>query len=171
MHAVLVFWFLGICAYALSTPAFKAAPFTENNRILGMILSYNYDHIDPLVIIINEYLSMCEAGWYPTVVIFTTMMWTDKLKRYLETKAHCYRIERSFPIFYSIFDPSISIGLGAEHRKMVGKEIHNYDLFIYHEDDIIVKYAHIPAYLHEIEKMDKLVPGTGLRDNMIGFQR
>jgi len=46
-------------------------PFTANNRILGMVLTYNTDHIDPLMLIFNEYVSMCEAGWNPTIVLFS----------------------------------------------------------------------------------------------------
>lgn len=35
---------------------------SDNNRVLGMILSHNLGHIDPLVLTINEYVSMCESG-------------------------------------------------------------------------------------------------------------
>lgn len=37
-------------------------PFTKHNRILSMILSYDLSHIDPLVLIVNEYVSMCEGN-------------------------------------------------------------------------------------------------------------
>ena len=36
---------------------------TKNNRILGMILNFNNGHIDPMSLIINEYVTMCEHGW------------------------------------------------------------------------------------------------------------
>jgi len=38
------------------------APNTANNRVLGFILAFDYNHIDPLMLIFNEYVSMCEAG-------------------------------------------------------------------------------------------------------------
>ena len=35
---------------------------SEHNRVLGLILSFNLGHIDPLVLTMNEYVSMCESG-------------------------------------------------------------------------------------------------------------
>lgn len=35
---------------------------SEHNRLLAMICSFNLGHIDPLVLSINEYVSMCESG-------------------------------------------------------------------------------------------------------------
>lgn len=43
------------------------SPFTKHNRILSMILSYDLSHIDPLVLIVNEYVSMCEGNVVVTV--------------------------------------------------------------------------------------------------------
>ena len=34
---------------------------TKYNRVLGMILNANLGHIDPMMLIINEYVSMCEV--------------------------------------------------------------------------------------------------------------
>ena len=35
--------------------------YSKNNRIIGFLLTYDLDHIDPLMIILNEYVSMCEG--------------------------------------------------------------------------------------------------------------
>lgn len=147
------------------------APNTSKNKILAMILAFNFDHIDPLLMIVNEYLSMCEAGWHPTLVLHTTVEWSDKMKRFMNSKAFCYRINGTYPIRYDIHDPSINIALGAEHRKIVGQEIDNFDLFIYQEDDIVVRHSHVAAYLYETRRLDTLLPEDGLRSHLIGFQR
>lgn len=152
-------------------PVVFPAPFTQRNRILSMLLAFNYDHIDPLVMIINEYLSMCEGGWSPTLILHTTVLWSDKLRRYLEAKAFCYRINSTFPILYDIHDPSINIGLGAVHRKFVARELYNHDLFIYQEDDIIVRHSHVAAYLYEMDQLYQLETYDALKHNIIGFQR
>jgi hypothetical protein len=55
--------------------------FTKNNRVMGLLLSYDLNHLDPVVLILNEYVSMCEGGWEPTLVFFTSAFWTDKLRR------------------------------------------------------------------------------------------
>ena len=50
---------------------------------------------------------------------------------------------------------------------MVAKEIYNFDLFIYHEDDIVVKFQHVVMFISETKKLYDLVPSS-LRDNVIG---
>ena len=63
------------------------------------------------------------------------------------------------------------LGLAATHRPIVAKERHNYDVFIYHEDDIIFKYSHLLAYLNETFQLHLIAPHVGLYNNVIGFQR
>lgn len=146
-------------------------PNTANNKILGLVLTYNYDHIDPLLFIIDEYLSICESGWLPTIVIFSIAAWPDKMRRYINSKTYCYRIGANFNVQYSLHPPNISIALGAEHRKVLRKELNNYDLFIYHEDDIVLKHSHIAAYMNETKHIYKTDGIEGLKSNCIGFQR
>jgi hypothetical protein len=147
------------------------APLSQNNRILGMVLSYNFGHIDPIMLIISEYQSMCEGGWNPTVVFFTTVQWSKQMSRYMRKKTFCYRINGPINLVLSVHDPSIGIALGAEHRKYMGTVLNNFDVFIYHEDDIVFKHAHLNAYLHETKLLHTIMPDKGLRDHTIGFQR
>jgi hypothetical protein len=147
-------------------------PNSKNNRVLGMMLSYSLDHVDPLMLIFNEYVSMCEGGWNPTVVLFTTGEWTDKLRRLLRYKMWCYRINAPVELRFSLFPKTISISLGIPHRQYMANEIDNYDVFIYHEDDIIVKYSHLAGYLGETKKLHELSKGESyLISKTIGFQR
>lgn len=147
------------------------APNTAYNKVLGMLLTFNLNHMDPLSMIIDEYLSMCEAGWEPTIAIFTTVHWSPMLLRYFRRRSYCYRIDRSLDIRIINHDPSIGVALGAEHRKYTGREIFNHDVFIYHEDDIMFKHTHLAAYLNETKKLHELDPKWGLNNNCIGFQR
>jgi hypothetical protein len=86
--------------------------YSNHNRVLGMILAFNYDHIDPLNLIMGQYQSMCEGGWYPTVAVFTTANWSDTMKRYFRQRTFCYRINASIPIIVDVHPPSIGFGLG-----------------------------------------------------------
>lgn len=121
--------------------------------------------------ILNEYLAMCEGGWNPTVVLHTTVEWSPSLLRMMRQKTFCYRINSSFPITLDMSDKSIGTALSAVHRETLKKQLHNYDLFIYHEDDIIVKNSHVVGYLHETKMLHHLLPENGLQDHVIGFQR
>lgn len=146
-------------------------PFTKNNRVLGMVLSFNHYHIDPIVLILNEYVSMCEGGWSPSIVLYTTVTYSNKMLRYIEQKLYCTRTNSSIPFRTDVHPPSISTGLGAEHRKTVAQEYHNFDVFIYHEDDIIFRAHHLYAYVFETKKLHEVTHGVGLREHLIGFQR
>ena len=144
---------------------------TKHNRIMSFILSFAYDHIDPLTLILNEYVSMCEGGWDPTIVLFTTTNWTDSMHRYMRQKSYCYRTEASIPIRLDVHDKSVGTGLAAMHKRILGEELHNFDYFVYHEEDMVFKYSHLVGYLNETRKLHELLPDNGLHDYVIGFQR
>ncbi|RYH26731.1 hypothetical protein EON65_14080 [archaeon] len=147
-------------------------PFTEHNKVMGLILMFNLVHIDPFILILNEYLSMCEAGWDPTIVVFTAVDWSAQLQRLMRQKVYCYRTGKFVPIIISKHDASVGTALGAEHRKYMANHINTTDVFIYHEDDILVKLNHLVGYLYEIKKLHNLIPNEhGLFENTIGFQR
>ncbi len=176
MRAVLLFFVLQALVWSSSSVDILKdypAPFTANNRVLGMILSYNFDHIDPMMLILGEYQSMCEGGWNPTVVFFTTIHWSLQIQRLFRQRVFCYRTNSSVPIRVSVHDPSISTALGAQHRTYMQHETDNFDVFAYHEDDIIFKHSHLVAYLYETKHLHQLLPtnAKGLWENCIGFQR
>lgn len=147
------------------------APHTAHNKVMGLILAFNLIHIDPLIMIFNEYLSMCEAGWDPTVVVFTTVKWTPQLSRLFRQKMYCYQKGGFVNMVTSVHDPSIGLGLGAEHRQYMGQHLGQFDVFIYHEDDIVVKLSHLAGYMNETKTLHQLMPTNGLQEHLIGFQR
>jgi hypothetical protein len=51
-------------AQVLSPQVTLPSPHSANNRVLGVMLSYDFGHIDPLVLILHEYVSMCEGMNY-----------------------------------------------------------------------------------------------------------
>jgi hypothetical protein len=71
-----------------------------------------------------------------------------------------------------MYNPSVEKNLASYHRKYVEKEINNYDVFVYHEDDIIFKSSSLAAYLYETKKLHNLYKEKSmLYDHIIGFQR
>jgi len=147
------------------------APFTSHNRVLGMVCSYNMDHMDSLYLILGEYVAMCEGGFLPTIVLFTTASYTPPVRRVVKYRTWCYRANASLTLVYKVFEPSISINLASQHRRFMTSEVNNYDVFIYHEDDMIVKFHQLVGFLAEIRRLQTLIPDTALRDNTIGFLR
>ena len=146
-------------------------PNTEHNRIMAFILNFAHDHIDPLLLILNEYVSMCEGGWEPTVVLHTTSNWTSTMHRYMRQRTYCYRKGASINIRVDIHDKSVGTGLSMKHKRILQEELDNHDFFVYHEDDIIFKYSHLVGYLNETKALHELNPDGELRTSVIGFQR
>jgi len=53
----------------------------------------------------------------------------------------------------------------------MGHEMNNHDVFIYHEDDIIVKHSHLVAYLSESKTLRLSLKDNSWSNYCIGFQR
>ncbi len=124
-----------------------------------------------MMLILTEYQSMCEGGWDPTIVFFTTTVWSAQMRRVFRQKAFCYRTNSSVPIRISLHEATIGTNLGAQHRSYMQNEVDNFDVFVYHEDDILFKYSHLVGYLHETKVLHNLLPTRGLWDTCVGFQR
>ena len=162
-----------VLIYALgdSIVANYPTPNTEHNRIIAFVLNFNFKHIDPLLLIFNEYVSMCEGGWEPTVVLHTTVNWTSTMHRYFRQRTYCYRKGASINIRLDVHDSSVGTGLAMKHKAILQQEINNHEFFVYHEDDIIFKYSHLVGYLHETKKLHDLNPESELQSSVIGFLR
>lgn len=82
MISILILVLLLVCSFHVHTTVSSSynfnttypLPFTKHNRILSMILAYDLSHIDPLVLIINEYVSMCEGNIVATVTDTVTVI-------------------------------------------------------------------------------------------------
>lgn len=146
--------------------------YTENNKVMAFLLTFNFYHLDPVLLILNEFVSICESGWRPTVVIQTTVEWTPEIMQYLRRKSFCYARNSSIEIRIDRHDPSVGIGLSATHRPYLYNEVNNYDLFVYLEDDIVFKSTSLAAFVHETKKLYELhQPHNILWTHTIGFQR
>ena len=66
---------------------------------------------------------------------------------------------------------SVGTSLAAAHRKELREYLPHYDLFIYHEDDIIFGFKHLVAYLEESRILKELIPASEWLDYSIGFLR
>ena len=65
--AIGLLWLLSTCGHV--NMANFPTPNSVNNRILGMVCSYDMAHMDSVYLILNEYVSMCEGGFNPKVVV------------------------------------------------------------------------------------------------------
>ena len=51
----------------------------------------------------------------------------------------------------------------------MGNQVSQFDVFVYHEDDIVFKHAHLNGWLNETLKLHKILPANGVKDFNIGY--
>ncbi len=146
-------------------------PFSRFNRILGIILVYNFKRIETIMIVLDKYRSFCESGWFPTLLILTTKEPTKTLKILLNDKLWCYFIQDNIHIEWKIFHKNIGLQLADASRRYLSNKLNEYDLFIYQEEDMILTLNHLNGYLYETRKLYNLSNDKVYEDYMIGFQR
>ena len=111
------------------------------NRLLVMTLSFDLTHSDAVDLILMELVNMCEGGFYVTVIFYVTQKWSDELYTMYRRRTYCYRTNDSVNITFSYHEASVGTWLSAEHRKNLHSYLPHYDLFLYHEDDIIFRWV------------------------------
>lgn len=149
------------------------SPYSKNNRLVSFILSYDNNHVDPLMLIFNEYKTMCESGWNVTIIIFTTFQYRQDTLALFNQKLYCFRTNSFVPLQLIIHEKSIGIYLSEQHRLYLVNHYNDFDVFVYHEDDLIFQYNHLIAYLTEINILASHYTDRrkALKYYCIGFQR
>lgn len=141
------------------------------NRILAMVLSFEFTRTDPIILLLHEYRSMCEAGWNPTVMFLTTNHLSESVRNFFRSKVYCYRTKEYIPIQYTVRPKSLGNKLAEEAKSEAYKYRNDFDVFIYQEEDIIFLYSHLVAYLAETQQLVNLLGEEGLQKYSLGFQR
>lgn len=142
-----------------------------SQKVLGMIVAFEFTRSDPIMLMLNEYKSMCEGGWDPTVLFLTAAKLSDTTKRFFQQKVYCYRTQSFVPIIYSVYPRTIGYMLAEEARKEAKKRVNEFDVFIYQEEDMVIQFGHLMAYVRESETLTQLVGPEELQKYIIGFQR
>lgn len=158
-----------LCILCLPSLSGSAAP--AGKRVLGIIVAFEFTRSDPLMLMLNEYRSMCEGGWDPTVLFLTAVKLSASTKRFFEQKVYCYRTASAVPVRYAVYPRTIGYMLAEQARKEVKKRLDDFDVFIYQEEDMIVTYAHLVAYEAETRQLVQLLGEGALQNYSIGFQR
>ena len=108
---------------------------------------------------------------YLEVLLFMGEEWAHDLLTFYKRRTYCYRINDSVTFKFSVHPKSIGINLAAEHRKILPKYVDDYDIFLYHEDDIVFRFKHLVAFVEETKRLQNLLPEGERNDYGIGFLR
>jgi hypothetical protein len=86
-------------------------------RILGIVLVFDLSRPEGMMARLDEYLSMCEAGWDVNVVLLSTIgvNWaSESLRNFIAGKYHCSRIQSVFGIQVEQYDGALGIYLAGK---------------------------------------------------------
>ena len=128
---------------------------TEKQRVLGIINAFNMKHIDPQLMILNTFHAMCESQWTVKAVMLSNVTWSNSLRQNIRERYFCYSIDDYLDIEF--LELSVQ-QLHIAQRVIVSKELHNFDMFAYLEDDMILTHSHIVAHLGETMKWFQQLP-------------
>ena len=139
-------------------------PFSNRNRILTVVLSHNLNHFESLSVILREYASICEAGWLPKVALFTQGNYTAKLRKMVEYKTQCSRLQKGFEVSFENRNVSSTRAYFAEH-------LDEAEIFVYQEDDMIFRVSHLHEWIFQMWRLNALYRAEEMRDRVVGFLR
>jgi hypothetical protein len=161
-----------LCLFACAgTNATEPLPFTDNNKILGIIHSNRFTDIDPLLYIFSEYVTMCNSGWNPTIAISSTLYWDPMLQYYLKSQLFCYRDNSTIPLYIGSYHPRSVFGLDWFVRNITTKATTDFDVIIHHTDQTIIRYSNFIAFIRETSRLNQLGLSTNNFKYGISLQR
>lgn len=121
---------------------------------------------------IDSFRDLCETGAEVTLIIYTTHPYSvEQLHLFNSRTNSCYHPHGKFQIQVKIKPPSLKLHFVDSHRKDFYDNIDNYDLFIYSEDDHLIRPTHVIGYLYETAKLRRLVGEPSFPNYSIGFLR
>ena len=143
----------------------QPAPHTKTNRILSVLLSHNLNHYESVTVILKEYVAMCESGWSPHVVLMTHANYTIRLQKLVSHVTFCSRAQVHIPVsFETNYNLSLSRRYFADH-------LDEADVFIYQEDDMILRLSQVNEWLRQMYILNDLLPANEMQDRTVGFLR
>ena len=142
---------------ANSIPASATVNHLVGKKILIAIAAFDFSQIPHLGEVLDAYQDLCVTGASKIdIVIHATVPYPVTLIDLLNSRLlpGCKGI---FSISIVLKPKSLRLHLVDCHRELFYREIDNYDLFIYTEDDIRVPPRVVGAYLEQTHKLQEIV--------------
>ena len=151
------------------TVAHLPPPVQASNRVLVAITAGGIGH-EIIVRQLDAYVAACEAGYEVHVVLVTYAQWWDAAPSlFAKSRFACMRLGVDLPVVvWRVTDADGK--LAAEHRRVFSALADSYDLYVSHEDDIMVRAAHLDYYVKwEAALRDSgLYPGFAVMEAPVG---
>ena len=166
----------------LITVAGNGSYFNNNNqlgtKLLAVITAFHLEReIRPVLLILQEYGELCSVfHWNVNVVIQTSnrSQITTELIDALQDNARCGNTSNNRGMIGVQIDRhpyDLNIKVAEKHRLVMKENIHNYDLFVYQEADMIFTSIQLLNYVHESQILNSYLSEDDKNKYSIGFYR
>lgn len=142
----------------------------RGKRILIGIAHYGMHSFHFLETQLDAYRDVCEAGAKVDIFILTNNVYTVEVIDELNSRLQCRNTEGGgITLTVHIKSPEWKHYIKDFHRKIFTENVDNYDLFLFNEDDRLIRPANFIAFLDEMNKLRSLVGNKRIPQYTIGF--
>jgi hypothetical protein len=122
-------------------------------QVLVVIVSFDFSQIPHLEEVLQGYHDICVAGAHVDVIVHATVPYPVTLMDLWNTRLTCPH----FAVTIVLKPKSLRLFLVDEHRKTFYEKVHQYDLFIYTEDDIRLTPTAVASYMMETQRIESIL--------------
>lgn len=125
-------------------------------KVLVVIVAFDFSQLPHLEEVLSSYHDLCAAGSHVDVIVHATVAYPVTLIDLWNTRITC----ENYTVTIVLKPKSLRLFLVDEHRKVFYEKIHEYDLFIYTEDDIRVPPTTVATYMLETQRIESMLEGN-----------
>ena len=133
----------------------------QDLKVLVVIVAFDFSQIPHLEEVLSSYHDVCAAGSHVDVIVHATVAYPVTLVDLWNSRFNC----PDFTVTIVLKPKSLRLHLVDEHRKVFYDKVHEYDLFVYTEDDIRVTPTTIATYMIETQRIETIVSKGRIGDN------
>jgi hypothetical protein len=138
---------------AVGVPSDDVGSILRDLQILVVIVSFDFSQIPHLEEVLQGYHDVCVAGAHLDVIVHATVPYPVTLMDLWNTRFTCMH----FTVTVVLKPKSLRLFLVDEHRKTFYDKVHQYDLFIYTEDDIRLSPTAVATYMMETQRIESIL--------------
>lgn len=141
----------------------------EGKRILVASATYGSDNSLHLQEILNSLRDTCESGAYIHLLLYVTYPWAPHIVNLFNDRLTCRNPRGKIDTKIIVQSPQLKEHFVDAHRKYFYDNIDDFDLFVYTEDDMLIRNTHMIAYLQETEKLKNILGEVSHKSNNIAL--
>lgn len=128
----------------------------QDLKILVVVVAFDFSQIPHLEEVLGSYHDVCVSGAHVDVIVHATIAWPVTLIDLWSSRFNCDK----FSVTVVLKPKALRLHLVDCHRTVFYEKIHEYDLFIYTEDDIRTTPTTVATYMYETRQIEHMLQGN-----------